>query len=80
MTKQKVQEEMTEDARCPGCGEKIDHLNVRSEEIVYYWFDHNGYEETDKEDMGEDMCFNCPECGECVAKTETEARNILFSE
>lgn len=66
------------DGKCPKCGEEIDYLDARSEVIVNYFFDHE-YVEVDREGMSrESMYFTCPKCRDCVARTETNARKILF--
>ncbi len=60
---------------CPKCGADIDYLNV----VVMEYSLEDGFHEMWTATPDADTCmeFYCPECGECLAKSQDEADKLL---
>jgi DNA-directed RNA polymerase subunit RPC12/RpoP len=67
-------------ARCPNCGEKIDHLTYIQQATVWYkgQYDKNGYSMVFEDDrLVEREQYRCPKCGFTIAEDENEATRLL---
>jgi ribosomal protein S27AE len=67
-------------ARCPNCGEKINHLTYIQQATVWFkgQYNKNGYSMIFEEDrLVEREQYRCPKCGFIIAENEDEAIKIL---
>jgi DNA-directed RNA polymerase subunit RPC12/RpoP len=68
-------------AHCPKCDKEIDFLTVtRIEYITEQYFGDGNYGDTIDSDMGDDVQYNCPECGRELTSSTYKADEILTKE
>jgi ribosomal protein S27AE len=70
-------------ARCPRCGEWIDHLTYTQQATVWFkgQYDKNGYSMIFEDNRTvEREAYHCPACGALLAENEDEAIKILGGE